>query len=301
MNMQAALEEYLRYLQYEKRVSAHTFLAYREDLKVWNAYLFAQYEIDTITQIQLIHLRSWLIALIDSQALKPASVKRKVSSVNSFFKYGLKQGWIQANPAKNLKAPKIPHQVPQYIENKQALVLEHIVQENETNEWKQMTDQLILDLLYQTGMRRSELLGLKNTDIDWNKKEVKVLGKRRKERIIPLSESILNDLKKYVENKEEVCINSGKLLTLETGKPVSTSYVYRVVHKYLSAVSTLKKRSPHILRHTFASELLNNGADLSAIQKLLGHDSLAATQIYTHTNIEKLKDVYRKAHPKSAD
>lgn len=303
MNIAIVIAQFNRYIRYEKRMSSHTLLAYSEDINSWYNYITARYGLETMEEVQLLHLRSWLIMLLNEQQLQPASVKRKISSLNSFFKYALRQEIITKNPARLLQVPKVPVRLPQYLEaGKAATLADAVAKEEEVGSWKERTDQLILDLLYQTGIRRSELLGLRHMDIDWQKKEIRVLGKRNKERIVPVGDSLVESIRNYINFKSPELCNSGeKLLTLKTGRPVSTTYVYRVVHKYLSAVTTLKKRSPHILRHTFATQLLNNGADLSAIQKLLGHESLAATQVYTHINIEKLKDIYRQTHPRSSE
>lgn len=301
MNIAIVIAEFNRYIRYEKRMSSHTLLAYCEDINAWYEYITAQYGLENMEEIQLQHLRSWLIMLLNEQKLQAASVKRKISSLNSFFKYALRQEIITKNPAKFLLAPKLPVRLPQYLEIHQADAVTAAVQQQEDS-WKARTDRLILELLYQTGLRRSELLGICHKDINWQRKEIRVLGKRNKERVIPLGDALLDIIENYLNFKDLGLCNSGeKLLTLETGRPVSVSYVYRVVRKYLTEVTTLKKRSPHILRHTFATHLLNNGADLSAIQKLLGHESLAATQVYTHINIEKLKDIYRQTHPRNSE
>lgn len=300
-----AIQDFIRYIQYEKRLAKHSVVAYQEDLKDWMAYHAATFQLHNVEEIQLIHLRSYLIILINEMKLKPASIKRKVSSLNGLFKYLQLQGILAKNPAKLLQVPKLPERLPQYLDDQQAASIPNIVAQTNMEEegaWDQYTHQLILNLLYQTGMRRSELLHLKKSSIDPIRKELRVLGKGNKERIIPISSSMVSSLENYIKIKEiEFGIYTENILTLKSGKPVSISYIYRVVKKYLSALTTLKKKSPHVLRHTFASQLLNNGADLSAIQKLLGHQSLAATQVYTHVNIEQLKDVYRKAHPKSTD
>lgn len=304
MHIQEAIEQFVRYIQYEKRLSAHTCTAYKEDLIDWRAYHIATFEQEQAEEVQLFHLRSYLIVMVNDMKLKPTSIKRKVSSINSLFKYLQLQGVLKKNPAKLLQIPKIPTRLPNYLEKYQTESLPTIVQsiDEEEDVFTQYTHQLILNLLYQTGMRRVELLQLKKSSIDKWKKEIRVLGKGNKERIIPLSDEVLNQVENYLKFREEqfgICTEN--ILTLKSGKPVSISYVYRVVRKYLSVLTTLKKKSPHVLRHTFASQLLNNGADLSAIQKLLGHESLAATQVYTHVNIEKLKDIYLKAHPKSTE
>jgi integrase/recombinase XerC len=302
MELLAAHQSFCNYLKFEKRVSNHTLIAYEEDVLLAIKYLKSQYVLQNVAEINLQHLRSFMILLIHDLKLKPTSVKRKISSVNAFLKYLLLQGVIEKNPAKLLHLPKLSQRIPNFLDASQIDALDGKAMIEEKDVYKARTSQLILNLLYSSGMRRSELLNLKKTSIDAQRKELKVTGKGNKERIIPISSQMLFEIQEFLKFKEEEFgIYNENILTLKTGKPVSVNYIYRVVKKYLSQVSTLKKRSPHVLRHTFATHLLNNGADLSAIQKLLGHQSLAATQIYTHVNIEQLKDVYRKAHPKSTE
>lgn len=291
-------EEFIRYVRFEKRMSSHTITAYSKDLDDLESYLQTTYGIYLPAEVQLLHLRSWVVYMLNEQKLEPKSIQRKVSTVNSFFKYLLQQDYLEKNPAKNITIPKAAKSLPGYLEQAQmdALVLNFLPEDS----LDICTEKLILNLLYQTGMRRSELVNLKEADIDFSNKTLKVLGKRNKERVLPLSKSLLEMLEKYLNfNRDFLCFDKDILLTLESGKAVDVNYVYRIVKRYLAMVTTQQKKSPHILRHTFATHLLNNGAELSAIQKLLGHESLAATQIYTHTNIERLKEVHRKAHPKS--
>lgn len=293
-------DEFLRFVRFEKRMSSHTITAYSKDLDDLEMYLQSTYDIHLPEEIQLLHLRSWVVYMLNELKLEPKSIQRKISTTNSFFKYLLQQEYISKNPAKNIIIPKAAKVLPEYLEQTQMQALQLDFETEDTLDV--CTEKLIVNLLYQTGMRRSELVHLKDADIDFSNKTIKVLGKRNKERVLPLSKSLLEMLIKYRNLKQEfLCFDKDNLLTLESGKTVDVNYVYRIVKRYLAVVTTQQKKSPHILRHTFATHLLNNGAELSAIQKLLGHESLAATQIYTHVNIEKLKEVHRKTHPKSTE
>jgi integrase/recombinase XerC len=294
------LKSFLQFTKFEKRMSEHTIAAYSNDLNSFIHYLLVTYELQAAGEIQLFHLRSYLVHLNELK-YTPAAVRRKLSAVKSFLKFLLKRGAISENPALTLKAPKIPLRLPVFLEQEQSRKLFTTVQYPEGFEG--LTHQLIMELLYQTGIRRSELIYLKEVDIDFYRREIVVLGKRNKERAIPIGEELCNLIKLYQKEKSEcVACEHNYLLTLSSGKSLYDNYVYRVVKRYLGEdITTLQKRSPHVLRHTFATHLANNGADISAIKDLLGHSSLAATQIYTHNNIEHLKKVYQKAHPKASD
>lgn len=296
--MQIIIEEFLRYLQFEKRLAKLTYTAYRKDLLDFNDYLQRIYDIQAITAIQLIHVRSWVYELKTNDAFANTSIHRKASALNSFFKYCLKEGYITDNPARLLQLPKKEKRLPVFVpEKKMDFILDEIdfstFSEPELN-------RMILVVLYFTGMRRSELVALKWSDIDYARGYINVIGKRAKHRLIPIVTLLQHELETYKKySLDKFGFLPEYLLTLSTSKRVDVNYVYRTVKKYLSMVTTLDKKSPHVLRHTFATHLLNNGADISAIQQLLGHDSLASTQVYTQMHIEHLKAVYRKAHPKS--
>ena len=288
------------YLKYEKRSSTHTLKAYSNDLIQITTYLKATYEIENMNKVELVHLRSYLVHLVELKYQERA-IQRKVSSVSAFCKFLIKRGFLVKNPVLNLRVPKAPKRLPTFLEQNQSQKLFETISYPEGFEG--LTHQLIMELLYQTGMRRAELINLQEADTDTSRKELVVMGKRSKERAIPIGD-VLNELiKEYIrEKKLKIETNHGKLLTLESGKPLYDNYAYRVVKRHLGEdITTLKKRSPHVLRHTFATQLSNNGADISAIKDLLGHGSLAATQIYTHSNIEHLKEVYQKAHPKATE
>lgn len=285
------------FLQLERRLSSHTVLAYITDLQQLEVYLETIYEIEEAEAIQALHLRSWIASLKENK-ISNRSIKRKIAALNTFFRFLKTEGFLKKNPAKKLLLPKMSKPLPHFLEEKQTQELVAEVTFPDTFEGQ--TQQLIIELLYQTGMRRAELIQLKEKDIDFSRKEMQVLGKGNKIRILPLSREMLARLQDYLSLKKKLFDSSEEnVLILKSGKQLYANYVYRVVKKYLNEITTLDKKSPHILRHTFASQLLNNGADLMSIKDLLGHQSLAATQVYTHLNIERLKEVYKNAHPKS--
>lgn len=293
----AEIDNFSAYLRYERRLSPHTVLAYLTDLKQLVDYLGKTYDIQETSAIVAIHLRSWLSEM-KGQGMGNRSLKRKIAAVNTFFQYLIAQGKINANPARHLILPKVDKPLPKFLSEQQT--------ENLLDEWPAdddfdgWTQRLVIELLYQTGMRRAELIGLKRKDIDEARGQIQVFGKGGKMRLLPLNKSLLKKLRHYFELKNnKFVLPVENVLSLVSGKPLYPQYVYRVVKRYLTEVTTLDKKSPHVLRHTFASQLLNNGADLMAIKELLGHQSLAATQVYTHLNIERLKEVYQKAHPKA--
>jgi integrase/recombinase XerC len=287
---------FLQYLRFEKRYSQHTLTAYQQDLKQFQDYLTTEYGITDVQAVALFHIRSWLATLKDDKQTAK-TINRKKSSLHSFYKYLMRQQVVSKNPVKQLRNLRLPERLPVFLkENETEFLLEEIAF---SEGFSGFTERLVCNLLYQTGMRRNELLQLKETDIEWSLKQIRVLGKGNKERLLPVSPALLDDIKAYIKNKQELePIDTSHLLVLKNGKPLYESYIYRVVNKYLNLAATLKKKSPHVLRHTFATHLLNNGANIQAIKDLLGHSSLAATQIYTHNNIDKLKDIHRNNHPR---
>jgi integrase/recombinase XerC len=278
-------------------MSEHTFIAYQGDLQQFSDFLQQQFELNEAEAVKHIHIRSWL-AQMKEDGQHERTLQRKVSSVKSLFKYLLRLGLVEQNPTRLVVTPKAPKRLPVFLEETQTVLIENISAYPEGFEGN--TERLVMEMLYQCGMRRAELIGLKETDIEFSRKQIRVLGKRNKERMIPVSDAMLIDIRHYMDDKKRIFEQpSAYLLCLESGAPLYPNYVYRIVKKHLKNVTTLVKKSPHVLRHTFATQLSNNGADLNAIKELLGHSSLAATQIYTQTNINHLKEVYRKAHPKS--
>jgi integrase/recombinase XerC len=289
------IQPFLAYLQFEKRYSRHTLLSYENDLVSFFDYLTVTYGSCQLKDISHLFVRGWLASLKE-EGLTSKTLNRKISALKSFFKYAVKTGAVVQTPMAKVVAPKIEKRLPVYVEEGQMdTLLRHV---EFTDHWEGATDRLILVLLYATGMRLSELIGLKETSV--SSSQIKVLGKGNKERIIPISPAVYDDVVSYTQAKKEKGIeDSGTLLVTTEGKPLSPRKVYSSVKNYLSQVTTIEKRSPHVLRHTFATHLMNNGADLNAVKELLGHSSLAATQVYTHNSIEKLKEVYKRAHPKA--
>ncbi len=290
------LTDYIQYLRFEKRYSPHTLTAYTKDLQQFSDYLTQEFEITEIAPITHFHIRSWL-AGIKGKEQTARTINRKISSLNSFYKYLQKHGVTEKNPVRQLHAQRLPDRLPVYLKETES---EHLLEEVQFEEgFRGATDRLICEMLYSTGMRRNELLQLKETDIEWSLNQVRILGKGNKERLVPLSPVLLDSIRDYLQDKRKLEVhNCIYLLNLETGEPLYAGYVYRVVTKYMAQTTTMKKKSPHVLRHTFATHLLNNGANIQAIKDLLGHSSLAATQIYTHNNIDKLKEIHRQNHPR---
>lgn len=291
------IQTFLEYLQFEKRYSRHTLISYQNDLEQFFAYLKIQFEITDTELITSVFIRSWLADLKES-GLESKTITRKISSLKSFFKFQIRQGIIQQTPMTVIVAPKSGKRLPSFITEKEM----QIFLANQTpvsEDWKQHTNALILLLFYYTGIRLSELINLKESQLDFNYQQIKVVGKGNKERIIPVSSELLLQIKNYLSKKPIQLAGVENVFVSEKGKPLYAKYVYKTVNDYLKQVTTIQQKSPHVLRHTFATHLANNGADLNAIKELLGHSSLAATQIYTHNTIEKLKKVFKKAHPKA--
>jgi integrase/recombinase XerC len=291
---QYPVTEFLDYIKFEKRYSQHTLISYRNDLEQFFSYL-AQFDSPAIPHITPSFIRSWLATLKGEEKLTAKSINRKISTLKSFFKYQLKKGVIKLSPMTTITAPKIGKRLPQFVKENDIETLFNYVEF--PNDWKGRTSRLILFLFYSTGIRLSELINLKETQVDHYNCQVKVLGKGNKERVIPVSTELIRDLRVYISESPSKDVPN--VFVNDKGKPLYPKFVYDAVKKYLAAVTTLDKKSPHILRHTFATHLMNNGADLNAVKELLGHSSLAATQVYTHNTIEKLKDVFKKAHPKA--
>lgn len=295
---QQNIQPFLDYLKFQKRYSQHTIISYQNDLSAFYQYLQIQYNETTLGNIKATFVRSWL-AEMKAGGMSAKSINRKISSLRSFFKYNIKQGKIAVSPIATITSPKISKRLPQYVEKKDIDTLfDHV---EFPDNWTGRTEKLILEIFYNTGIRQSELIGLKESQVDYRNCSVKVLGKGSKERIIPVSNKLILSIKNYsAEKHTQFQNNDGVFLLInQKGKKLYPRYVYAVAKKYLSLVTTIDKRSPHILRHTFATHLTNNGAELNAVKELLGHSSLAATQVYTHNSIEKLKDVYKNAHPKA--
>jgi len=295
-----SLDRFLKHIQYEKRYSIHTLTAYREDNKQFLAYLNDQFQVQELAQVSHSFIRSWVVSLMDS-GMKASAVNRKISSLRSFFRFLMREKVIINNPMLKVVAPKKAKRLPVFVEQSNMdLLFKHVMT---GGGFQEMRDRMILELFYATGMRLSELIGLKVNDLDGYNKSVKVLGKRNKERIIPVIPAMMIPVKEYLKERILFLSESGKssdyFFINDKGEKMTPKTVYLTVKKYLSKVTTLDKKSPHVLRHTFATHLLNNGADINAIKEILGHSSLAATQVYTHNTIEKLKKAHLQAHPRA--
>lgn len=291
---------FIDYLKFEKRYSPHTIISYHDDLEQFFAFLDLQFGMKdpALTEISSSFIRSWLASLKESKN-SAKTINRKISSLKSFFKYHIRTGKLEQSPMTTIVSPKVPRRLPVYVEQKDTGTLFEYVEF--PNDWRGKTDRLILAIFYNTGMRLSELVHLKESQVNGAANTLKVLGKGNKERVIPISFQLVKEISEYIEQKKTTLEQADRTCLLVNGKGrrLYAKYVYLTVKKYLALVTTVDKKSPHVLRHTFATHLTNNGADLNAVKELLGHSSLAATQIYTHNTIEKLKDVYKKAHPKA--
>jgi integrase/recombinase XerC len=292
------IREFLNYLTFQKRYSRHTIISYENDLTGFFDFVFLQYRSLNLTEISPSVVRSWLVSLKENK-ITSKTINRKISTLKSFFKYQLKMNKIEVNPASAIVSLKISKRLPSFVEQKDINTLFSYIEF--PNTWEGKTNRLLLMIFYQTGIRRSELINLKQSQIDKRNGSIKVLGKGNKERVIPVNNALLKEIDNYVSEKKILHESSTNnfLFVNKKDKKLDPKYVYNVVKKYLGEVSTNEGKSPHVLRHSFATHLTNNGADINAIKELLGHASLASTQIYTHNSIDKLKEVHKLAHPKS--
>lgn len=292
------IQPFVDYLKFEKRYSIHTLTSYQTDLISFFDFLDSQYGGVKLKEINHNYVRSWL-AGIKNNGLTSKSINRKISTLKSFFKYHLKTGTIKESPMARVISPKVNKRLPVFVkETATKKLIESLNQSTES--WKSLNAKMLITIFYETGMRLSELITLKEKQVDFSRSHLKVLGKGNKERIVPVSKNVILAIRDYQGLKKKKFENIHDfLLVTDKGKKLYPKYAYLLVNHYLGASSTLDKKSPHVLRHTFATHLMNNGADLNAVKELLGHSSLASTQIYTHNNIEKLKDVHKKAHPKA--
>ncbi|MEQ8472922.1 MAG: tyrosine-type recombinase/integrase [Marinoscillum sp.] len=290
------IDSFLKYLRYEKRYSEHTLTAYRRDLEQFQVFLSETFEIQDSIEAKHPHLRSWVVELMDS-GITPNSINRKIATLKSYYKFLLGRELISANPTGRLKPLKGEKRLPSFVrENEMVTLLDQV---EFPDDFLGARDRLILELLYATGIRLAELIGLKDSDVNAYQGSIKVLGKRNKERLIPTSDFIVKLIRNYQAKRDTEFGMCAYLLVTDKGEKLYPMMVYRTVKKYLEQVTTISKKSPHVLRHTFATHLLNKGADLNAVKDLLGHTSLAATQVYTHNSMEKLKSVFDQAHPKA--
>jgi len=292
------LDEFLNYLAFQKRYSKHTIIAYRNDLNSFFHFISEHYGTIRLKEISSPMIRTWLASLKENKAVAK-TINRKISSLKSFFKYELKMGHIDLSPMTTTSALKVSRRLPSFINEKDINQLFKGTEFSSTFEGKM--NFLILEIFYQTGMRRSELINLKEQHIDKSDSNIKILGKGNKERRIPVSNQLLQLIDEFIveKRKEYPDFSTTYLFVNKKGELLDPKYIYNMVKRSLAKVSTNEGKSPHVLRHSFATHLTNNGAPLNDVKELLGHSSLAATQIYTHNSIEKLKEVYKQAHPKS--
>jgi integrase/recombinase XerC len=287
---------FLEYIELEKKYSKHTVRAYKNDLTAFQVFCETQEQWGELGTVVYAQIRSWIVSLVDS-GISNRTVNRKVSSLNSFFKFLIKTQQRATNPLANHKALKVGTniQVP-FSEKEMNEVLEIEIDEND---FVQLRNALLVMVLYATGMRRAELMDLTLGAVDLSNSTFKVLGKRNKERYVPMLETVKKRLFVYLKLREQQAFDSKYLFVTNKGNKMYGTFVYRVINQYFSGVSTKVKRSPHVIRHSFATHLLNEGADLNSVKELLGHSSLASTQVYTHTSLDHLKQVYNHAHPRS--
>ena len=291
------LELFLNYLKYEKRYSVHTSTAYENDLDQFVLFGKKLVEDFCVEEVDYPLIRQWIISLMDG-GTSARSVNRKISTLKSFFKFLMREEKIGKNPTDQIILPKMGKKLPVFVEEKEINRL--LDGKFFTDDFEGRRDKAVVSLFYGTGIRLSELVGIRFADLDLPEKMVKVTGKRNKERLVPFPVEISAVLNDYIQLRNELFPDSGNFVFLtENGEPAYNKLIYRIVKKQLSLVTTIDKKSPHILRHSYATHLLNHGADLNAIKELLGHANLAATQVYTHTSFEELKKVYKQAHPRA--
>ena len=292
------VDSFLKYISFEKRYSQHTVKSYRNDLEQFHTYIATKYSIKELSETSQLMVREWILSLIDD-GVSARTVNRKIACLKSFFKFLLSRELIDFNPTLKVKSLKTQKELPDFADESQFSV--YLNSDYFEDSFEGRHSQLILELLYGTGIRLAELIGLKVSDVNLGQSTIKVLGKRNKERVIPVANSLKHLIQKYIDEKNHVFSQDQNsfLIVNKSGGQAYPMMVYRIVKKHLENVSSLDKKSPHALRHTFATHLLNKGADLNAVKDLLGHSSLAATQVYTHNSLDRLKSVFDQAHPKA--
>jgi integrase/recombinase XerC len=289
---------FIRYLTSERHYSERTIEEYSSDLKELEQFFQQEDEHLTWQTLDADIVRDWVVDMMENRKLSAASVNRKLSSVRSFYRFLLREGLVEKDPMHHLRGPKTPRRLPYFLKEKEIDRL--LDDDTEDNTFEGVRNKLIVRMFYTTGIRLSELVHLKRQDIDYFEMQIKVLGKRNKHRLVPFGQELCEAMQQYTSLCDRELLHEAEtLFTDAEGKTLSPAKVRDIVKKELSKVSTLKKLSPHVLRHTFATVMLNHGADLESVQKLLGHERIATTEIYTHVTFEELKDVYKKAHPRS--
>ena len=293
------IQEFIVYITTEKRFSPHTCKAYQNDLVQFSAFVTAESSLKSIEEINHKHIRTWIFELLE-KGDTPRSVNRKISTLQTFYKFLLRNNYIEINPIDKIIRPKQSKRLPSFVDESEMTMMFTDIEFPDTFEG--IRDKTIIETFYAFGVRLSELINITYQDIDFYNRNIKILGKRNKERIMPFGPHLEECLKNYlyiVENNFGKIQQNAAIFVTKKGSKVYPRLVYKIVHNYIEMVSTIEQKSPHVIRHTFATHLLNQGADLNAIKELLGHASLAATQVYTHTSISKLKEIYNNAHPRA--
>lgn len=292
------LDKFLEYLLLERNYSNHTITAYKKDVSGFLEFMTSVYDIDSAVDVKSNFIRSWIVELNKCE-LSSRSINRKITALKTFYTYLQKIEVLDVSPLENQKSLKTTKKVIIPFSEKE---IEEAMsfRDDVLTDFENLRNQLIIHFLYATGVRQSELIGLEIDGVDVSNKTIKVLGKRNKERIIPIYDSILSDIKTYIEKRQQMSSDVTNLFITQKGSKMYNTLVYRIINSYFSKVSTKQKKSPHVLRHSYATDLVDNGADLNSVKELLGHSSLAATQVYTHNSLDKLKQVYNQAHPRSA-
>ena len=291
------IEFFLKYLQYEKNYSSHTVLSYSNDLNEFSQFIQHNINEEFIpTEIHADMIRQWIISLM-KDGMSSRSVNRKISAVKSFYRFLTKRGITTVNPTKKINSLKTEKNLPLFF--KETEMENALIPCEEDSDFENFRNRLIIAMFYETGMRLSELIEIKDSDVDLSSKTVKVLGKRNKQRIIPFGDRLCSDIIMYKQMRDSETKHAVRLFIRKSGEKMYPKLVYKIVHDTMTEQSSLIKRSPHVLRHTFATSILNGGADINAVKELLGHANLAATQVYTHTTFEQLRNIYKQAHPRA--
>jgi len=292
---------YATYLEHVKKYSVATVTAYKKDIEQFCEFIISEFDCQNIIESNHLMVRTWVYQMTKEGKIGTRSINRKLSSLNGFYKYLLRKELIKTNPMKKVVTPKMTKKLPSFIIEREIseVVKEPVI---DKSPFIMLRNSIIIDILYQTGIRRSELLNIRDIDVNEARKELRVLGKGKKERVIPLQESLISSIRKYIGSRTKEFgqdVKTDFLIVSNKGNKMNPKSLYNIVKQYLSIVTSSDKKSPHILRHSFATHLLNNGADINAIKEILGHANLSATEIYTHNSVERLIKIYKKAHPKA--
>lgn len=295
MELNAAFELFFASLKFERKYSAHTLNAYQSDFFSFQTYIKESFSLVSLEEIKAMHVRSWMASMMD-QSITSRSVSRKISALRSFYKFVIREAYVTENPMAKITSPRVSKKLPVFIEERN---LAELLDKPMESGFEAALNRVIISLFYGSGIRLSELIGLKEADIDLIKMRIKVFGKRSKERIIPINRELALDIERFREEKQKLGFETDLLICNEKGEVMNPRKVYQIVKDELGRVSTQEKRGPHVLRHSYATHLLNQGAELNAIKELLGHSNLSATQVYTHNSISRLKEVYKNKHPRA--